>query len=93
MLELKEYTKSELTEIFRTKDTEGLKRKMDGYGVKYKSKGWGKKTVFEIQEIKEPFKVFCITELGFDGRTDYTKLRNFYYYFFNDEEFMECQMK
>ena len=32
--------------------------------------------------------MFAITELGFDGNTDFTKLRNFYYHFFEDEIFM-----
>ena len=31
--------------------------------------------------------MFAITRLGFDGNTDFRKVRNLYYYFFNDEEF------
>ncbi len=88
MLELKTYTKAELVELFGTRSTEGLKRKMKGYGITFNEEGHGQSLVFEITNIAEPFKVFCITEFGFDGRTDFYKLRNFYYYFFNDDEFM-----
>lgn len=88
MLELRKYPKAELSEMFGTRDTEGLKRKLTRYGVSFECSGWGQTLTFEIKELADPFKVFCITELGFDGATDFSKVRNFYYYFFNDEEFM-----
>lgn len=88
MLELKKYPKAELSEMFGTRDTEGLKRKLTRYGVSFVCSGWGQTLTFEIKDLADPFKVFCITELGFDGATDFIKVRNFYYYYFNDEEFM-----
>lgn len=88
MLELKSYSKAEMTQMFGTRDTEGLKRKLDRYGVLYNTSGRGDKRFFDIKEIKDPFKVYCITELGFDGATDFHKLRNFLYGFLNDDEFM-----
>lgn len=88
MLEVKKYKKPELTAMFGTKDLQGLKRKLDRYGVIYKVAGRGEKAEFTITEITDEFKVFCITELGFDGATDFEKLLFFYYAYFNDEEFM-----
>lgn len=88
MLELKAYPKPELSAIFGTQSTEGLQRKMERYGITFEREGRGERAIYKITEIQNPFKIFCITELGFDGGTDFRKLRNFYYYFFNDEEFM-----
>jgi len=88
MLELKEYTKPEMTAMFGTRDMENLKRKMIGYGITFEVDGRGEKAVFTIKNMESPFKIYCITELGFDGRTDFYKVRNLFYYFFNDEEFM-----
>lgn len=89
MLEVgKAYPKPELSLIFGTKAKQGLDRKLERYGITFSVKGRGEQAVYEIQTILDPFKVFAITELGFDANTDFRKLRNFYFYFFNDEEFM-----
>ena len=87
MLELRVYTKAELAAIFKTTDRQGLKRKMQRYGIRYEVSGWGDRAIFNILETADPFKVFCIDELGYDGRTKFDKLRNFLYYFLNDDEF------
>ena len=87
MLELKFYTKAEMTALFGTRGMQGLQRKMRGYGITFEVLGRGESAVFKIQEIESPFKIYCITELGFDGHTDFRKLRNYYYYYFNDAEF------
>lgn len=87
MLELREYTKPEMTEMFGTKDNQGLKRKLEGYAVDFEITGRGESAIYKIKSISFAFKLFCITEFGCDGNTDFIKLRNFYYYFFNDEEF------
>lgn len=88
MLEVKKYKKPELSAMFGTKDMQGLKRKLDGYGVIYTVVGRGEKAEFTIVEIKDEFKVFCITELGFHAEADFEKLLFFYYEYFNDVEFM-----
>lgn len=87
MLELRAYKKAELVEIFGTEDTQGLKRKLQRYGIKFQTDGRGQSLTFTIIETADPFKVFCIDELGYDGRTDFVKLRNFLYCFLNDDEF------
>lgn len=87
MLEIRDYAKPELSAMFGTRDMEGLKRKMRGYGIVFDVDGRGENAVFTIREITDPFKMYCITELGYDGRTDFHKLLYFLYYFFNDPEF------
>lgn len=89
MLEIgRTYSKPELTLIFGTKDKQGLDRKLTRYGIVFDVCGRGERATYTINTIPDPFKVFAITELGFDGNTDFTKLRNFYYHFFEDEIFM-----
>ena len=89
MLEIgRTYPKPELSLIFNTRDKQGLGRKLTRYGIVFDVCGRGERTTYTIREITDPFKVFAITELGFDGNTDFTKLRNFYYHFFEDEIFM-----
>lgn len=82
------YTRNELIEMFGKSDNQGLKRKLEGYGVGFAESGRGEKMTLTINSIANPFKIFCVSELGFNGNTDFTKLLHFYYYFFNDEEFM-----
>ena len=89
MLEVgKKYTKPELSNIFGTRNKQGLERKLERYGIMYASSGRGEQAVYEIQKLNDPFKVFAITELDCDANTDFRKLRNFYWYYFNDEIFM-----
>ena len=88
MLEIGQtYPKPELSRIFGTRDKEGLERKMTRYGIVFSSTGWAEKRTYTIHDLTAPFKVFAITELGFDGNTDFIKLRNFYYHFFEDDIF------
>ena len=87
MLEIRDYSKAEMTVMFGTRDMEGLKRKMRGYGIVFDVNGRGENAVFTIREITDPFKIYCITELGYDGRTDFQKVLYFLFYFFNDPEF------
>ena len=82
------YAKPTLSALFGNKDKEGLERKMTRYGIAFSSTGWAEKRLYTIHNIVDPFKLFAILELGFDANTDFAKLRNFYYYFFEDEVFM-----
>lgn len=88
MLEIRDYTKNELSELLGTRDKQGIDRKLQGYGVEFTSDGRGENRIYTIKNILFPFKVFSITELGFNANTDFIKLRNFYNHFFNDEVFM-----
>lgn len=81
------YSKPEMTAMLGTKAKQGIDRKLERYGVLFDTKGKGEKATYKITAISDPFKVYAIIRLKFDGNTDFHKLREFYYYFFNDEEF------
>ena len=87
MLEIRNYTKPEMTAMFGTRNMANLRRKMEGYGIVFDVNGRGENAIFTIKDITDPFRIYCITELGYDGRTDFKKLLFFMYYFFNDIEF------
>ncbi len=88
MLELRDYTKNEISGILGTRDKQGIDRKLQRYGVDFTSTGRGENRVYTIKNIHFPFKVFCITEMGFEANCDFDKVKNFYNHFFNDEHFM-----
>lgn len=81
------YSKSEMSNMFGTKSKEGLDRKLKRYGVSFAVTGRGERAVYHIRHLADPFKIYAITEMGCDANMDFRKLRNFYYYFFNDEDF------
>lgn len=100
MLELRTYTYQEMSDLFATRDTQGIKRRLTHYGIGYTVKGRGNSAQFSINSIADPLKVFCIIDLGFAPQTDFNKLLYFFYCLFNDEEFrglpcetMECFLK
>lgn len=82
------YTYPEMVEIFETRDNQGIKRKLERYGIEYNCVGRGANVEYTIRKINDPFKVFCITELGFSAQTVFLKLRNFLYYALNDDDFL-----
>lgn len=101
MLKITNYTKQDLVEIFNTDRLDSIKRSLDRLGYKYTTNGKkGKNLVLSITETPAAFKMFCINELGIPAQSDFELLRNFFYYFFCDDEFrqlpiveMERQMK
>lgn len=92
MIELKTYSYEELAEILHTKNNQGIKRKLMNYEVIYNCTGRGKNIEFHIQQIQNPFKLFCILELDIPAQSDFRLLRNFFFYFFGDEDFSKLPM-
>ena len=86
-LEERMYPQAEIAAILGTSDNGGIKGKLDRRNIKYNVKGRGKSATFTITEIPNPFALFCELTFGFDTQCDFTKIRNLYYYCFNDEEF------
>lgn len=82
------YAKQELTQMLGTRSKQGIDRKLDRYGIMYEVCGRGEQITYTIKAMADPFKVYAIIEIGFAANTDFTKLRNFYYHFFEDEIFM-----
>ena len=87
MLRITTYTREDLMEIFNTTRIDSIKRSLDRLGYKYETAGRGKTYTLTITETPDPFKMFCINELGISAQSDFTILRTFFYYFFCDEEF------
>lgn len=94
MLECRTYTYAELSELFQTRDNQGIKRRLERWGVQYETKGRGAGTTFDIQRIDNPFEMYCMLDLGFSPNTDFQKLTLFLYYLFNDDGFtgLPCEM-
>jgi len=88
MLEKRVYERHEMAELLGTNDRQRIRRKLDGYGVFYLVEGRGDHFTINVKNIADPFKVFCILDLEFSAQTDFKKVRNFYWAFFNDTEFM-----
>ena len=85
MIELRAYKRDELAEILKTSDKGEMMAKLTRWGVVYdEPEGRGKNLTFTIIKIKDPFKVFCITELGVPASWDFYKMRNLFYYYLND---------
>ena len=89
MLELRKYTKSELSTILGTSERQGIRRKLERYGIKFSECGHGNNAVFQIKSIERPFKVFCIIDLGVPAQVDFDKMRDYLYYLFNYDGFAD----
>ena len=87
MIELRTYKIEELSSILNTQSRQGLTRKLERYGIRFRIEGRGSSTTITVLEIENPFKIYCITELGIAAQSEFRKILVFYYLFFNDEEF------
>jgi len=87
ILELRTYSRDELAQLLHTSDNQGIKRKLDNYNISYTAAGRGSNATFSIKNIPDKLKVFCITELDIPAQSDFKLLRNFFFYFFNDDSF------
>ena len=90
MLKMATYTKDDLVKEFHTDRMDSIKRSLDRLGYKYETnKKNGKNLRLTITKLPNMFKAFCISELGIPAQSDFRLLRNFFYYFFCDEEFQQ----
>ena len=87
MLECREYSYQELCSIFNTRDARSIKNRLTRWKVEYTYEGRGANLKLTIQNIRDPFRVFCILELSYAPNTDFRKLAYFLYYYMNDIEF------
>lgn len=76
----KNYSIMELEIILGSTGKQAIDRKLTRYGIKYRSKGRGSSRVYTILEISDPFKVFCIVDLGMNSRCKFDRMRYFFYY-------------
>lgn len=90
MLEIRDYRITELRELFGTKDKQGIDRKLKGYGVEFTAdNGWADNRIYTIKSVPDPFKMYAITKLGIPPQSDFTKIRNLFFYFFFVDGFAE----
>ncbi|MBQ8787030.1 MAG: hypothetical protein IJZ61_05300 [Oscillospiraceae bacterium] len=87
MIEERVYTQEELSEILGTIEVKNIKAKLERYNVDFTATKVEESYVFDIHRINDKFKVFCILELKFPAQTNFSKLKYFVYYFFNDNDF------
>lgn len=92
MLEVRDYSIAELREMLRTKEKQGIDRKLKGYGVEFCSTGWGERRIYTIKSIPDPFRIYAITKLGVPPQADFTLIRNLYFYFFCVDRFAEMPL-
>lgn len=87
MIEIGKYTKAEISDILHTNGKQGIDRKLNRYGIEFTYSGRGANLMYSINKITNPFKVYCITELGLSANVDFEKFKYFCMYFFCDDRF------
>lgn len=88
MLEEKTYTLPQIAQVLGgASDRQSVLSKLKRRGIQYTATGRGKNLTITIHSIPDPFPLFCMEILHFDPRTKFEKVRNLFYYCFNDEEF------
>lgn len=91
MLELRDYTKEELVAIFKIDKMSNIRVNLDRMGYKHETNGKKGKnfrlTITALPPAQDRFKRICIDKLGIPAQSDFFILRNFFYYFFCDEDF------
>lgn len=93
MLDLRQYTRQELIDLFKTQRLDSIKAKLQRNGYKYTTQGRGKEFTLTITELPLRFRNFCIDELHFAPQTDFVKLKKFLYRFMFDEDFRHMPNK
>lgn len=87
MLEKKTYNFDEMADYLGTRSAQGMRRKLQNYGVKFQEAGRGRMKTFTILSIPDPFPLYCVFDLGINYRTDFKKLRDFTFFLLNDDDF------
>lgn len=87
MLEEREYAFDELADYLGTRSNQGMRRKLENYGVRFQEAGRGRSKTFTITAIPDPFRMYCVFDLGMDYRTDFNKLRDFTFFLLGDDDF------
>ena len=92
MLKVGKYPIGELKKLLGTADKQGIDRKLTRYGVAFSSTGWADSRVYDITNIPDPFRLYCVLMLGIPAQSDFEKIRNLYYYFFCVEGFTDLPL-
>ena len=91
MLECRMYSAQEIWKYLGVRNNSDAKKKLNRYNIVYflneDKKKIGKNANFNILEIREPFKVYSVFDMGFDPHSDFGKLRNFLFFLLGDDEY------
>ena len=87
MLEERVYDEKELEKILKTQGQKNIKEKLKRYDIDFSVSRSDNSHIFEIHKINDKFKAFCILDLDFSANTDFSMLKHFIYYFYNNDEF------
>lgn len=88
MIEKRIYKKDEMFAILKSKNKQSANKKLKRYGVVFTTHGRGQNLTYEIQKITNPFKLYCIIELGISANVDFEKFKYFCLYLFCDDTFI-----
>lgn len=90
MFEENKFSIQEMRELLKTKaKKQGIERMLQRKNIEYTVEGWGENNIFTLKKVPPMLKfiAFCKKEFNFAPQTDFTKLRNFFYYYLDDEDF------
>ena len=87
MLDLREYSRQELIDLYHTERLDSIKGKIQRQGYKFTTSGRGKTFTLTVTERPLRFRNFCIEQLHFAPQTDFKRLKKFLYQFMFNEEF------
>ncbi len=89
MLETRTYKFAEIAAYLHAGRARGVRDKLTRYDVDF-IEGGGQRDqtkTYTITAIHDPFKLFCVFDLGISPQTDFKKLRDFTVYLLADEDF------
>ena len=94
MLELRDYSRAELIELYGTDRLDAIKAKVKRQGYTYENVGRGQSYFMRIQACPQDtlMKRYCIDQLGFDANTDFEKLGSFLRNVVSNEGFVTLQI-
>ena len=86
MLECRMYSTTEMWKYLGVKNNTQAIKKLDRYRIVYFANGRGKDVVYNILEIRDPFRVYSVFDMGFDPNSDFKKLRNYLFFLLGEDE-------
>lgn len=88
MLEERLYEFDEIAAYLHANTNRTIGNKLTRYKVEYQEEGVrGKPHTFSITKINDPFRVFCVFDLGLSPQTNFTKFRDFVFFLLTDDDF------
>ena len=87
MLECRVYSAQEMRKYLGVNDNSQAVKKLNRYDIVFYLNGRGEKATFNILENNEPFRVYCVFDMGFDPRSDFKKIRNYLFFLLGDDEY------